>query len=54
MYLGVLCFLCLPSAPSGPAVRHRILVYTMAAVKSLEQNTHTYRHTYTGMEGKLI
>lgn len=47
MYLGVLCFLCLPSVLGNPAVRHRMLVSTMAAVKSLDalwrKNTHRQR-----------
>lgn len=47
MYLGVLCFLCLPSVLGNPAVRHRMLVSTMAAVKSLDalwrKNTHKQR-----------
>lgn len=51
MYLGALYFLCLPSVLGNPAVRHRMLFSTMAAVKSL---VHYEGTTHTGREGKLI
>lgn len=44
MYLGALYFLCLPSVLGNPVVRHRMLVSTMAAVKSLGFSTEE-QHT---------
>lgn len=54
MYLGALYFLCLPSVLGNPAVRHRMLVSTMAAVKSLgssmeEQHTQAEKGSLSEM-----